>query len=283
MKNSKLRRVLMLAVCAVMLVCLSVGATLAYLTDTTGQITNTFSVGKVNFPPDDENLAGGLDEADVDQNGELEWTTPQEMQAKRVTANSYKLYPGHDYVKDPTIHIDRTSDDCWVFFTINKTDLSFTHTTTTGEGDDAVTTTVTKNDIQAGNKDTDSTWTYDTIEKQIAANDWLQLEDSNKNPVMKDGNKVYYYWTKVNGETTDSYSETPWWDVGNKYIDLKIFSGFSIGADLTEGDLPTSAEVTQLQIKIQAYAAQADGFETALAAWNACFATTSTPGGIGGE
>lgn len=286
MKNSKLRRVLMLAVCAVMLVCLSVGATLAYLTDATVQITNTFSVGKVNFPPDDDdesNLAGGLDEADVTPTGEMEWKTPQKVPAKRVTANTYKLYPGHDYIKDPIIHIDRTSDDCWVFFTINKTDLSFTRTKTTGEGANAVTYTVDMQDIQASDKNETSTWEYDTIATQITHNGWMPLVDSNKNQVMKDGNMVYYYPTTVNGNTADSALSIIWWDEDNKYIDLVIFEGFSIKADLTQNELPTSDEVSQLKIEIMAYAAQADGFDTALNAWNACFATSSTPGGNGGE
>lgn len=303
MKNSKLRRVLMLAVCAVMLVCLSVGATLAYLTDTTAQIINTFSVGKVNFPPDDDDsdLAGGLDEADVDDRGNLYYvdknddskkTTDKDaakmdndgepVPAARERVNTYKLYPDHDYVKDPTIHIDRTSDDCWVFFTINKTDLTFTRTTTTGEGDNATTTTTSMSDIQAGDKVEGSTWEYGRIATQIETNGWQPLKDANNQQVKKDGNMVYYYSTTVNALTDDSCTNA-WWDEDNEYIDLVIFEGFSIGANLTQENLPTSDEVNQLKIEIKAYAAQADGFDTALAAWNACFATTSTPGGIGGE
>lgn len=100
MKNSKLRRVLLLLACAVLLVSLSVGATLAYLTSTTGVVENTFTVGKVKIE---------LDEADVDQYGE-----PQ-AGAARVQKNEYKLVPAHTYVKDPTVYVLADSEPCYVY------------------------------------------------------------------------------------------------------------------------------------------------------------------------
>ncbi len=103
MKNSKLRRVLMLAVCAVMLVCLSVGATLAYLTSQ-DSVTNTFTVGKVAIT---------LDETDVDVYGVKDGEN-------RVKANTYKLIPGHSYIKDPTIHVAADSENCWLFVKVEN-------------------------------------------------------------------------------------------------------------------------------------------------------------------
>ena len=52
MKNSKLRRILLTLACAVLLVSLSVGATLAYLTSVTAEVQNTFTVGKVQITLD---------------------------------------------------------------------------------------------------------------------------------------------------------------------------------------------------------------------------------------
>lgn len=101
MKNSKLRKVLLLACSAVLLVCLSVGATLAYLTSN-ATVTNTFSVG---------NVAITMDEADVDDST---------VNADRDTANSYKLLPGHKYTKDPTIHVAAGSEDCWLFVKVTN-------------------------------------------------------------------------------------------------------------------------------------------------------------------
>ncbi len=91
-------KALVLACCAVLLVITTVFVTVAYLTDTK-TVTNTFTVGKVAIT---------LDEARVKADGTADGTD-------RVTQNEYKLMPGHEYKKDPTIHIDADSEDCWVF------------------------------------------------------------------------------------------------------------------------------------------------------------------------
>ena len=100
MKNSKLRRILLTLACAVLLVSLSVGATLAYLTSTTNVVENTFTVGKVKID---------LDEADVDQYGVVIAGND------RVEENEYKLLPGHTYTKDPIVYVEAGSEQCYVF------------------------------------------------------------------------------------------------------------------------------------------------------------------------
>lgn len=100
MKNSKLRKVLLLACSAVLLVCLSVGATFAYLTST-DTVENTFTVGQVHIT---------LDEAKVDEAGKA--ITGEK--AERVKANSYKLMPGGEYDKDPTVTVLAKSEEAYV-------------------------------------------------------------------------------------------------------------------------------------------------------------------------
>jgi hypothetical protein len=100
----KLNKAILLALCAVLLVTASVMGTLAYLTHTTGPVTNTFTVCNVSI---------SLDEAKVDVYGELDGNT-------RVTENTYKLIPGHNYRKDPMIHVNAGSEDCWVFMKLNN-------------------------------------------------------------------------------------------------------------------------------------------------------------------
>lgn len=97
MKTS--RKVLTLALCAVLLVVASVGVTVAYLTANTEVATNTFTVGKVAIT---------LDETDVDVYGDKDGET-------RVLANTYKLLPGHDYTKDPVVHVAKGSEECYLF------------------------------------------------------------------------------------------------------------------------------------------------------------------------
>lgn len=168
MKNSKLRRALMLVACAVMLVSLSVGATLAYLTAQTGMVTNTFTVGTVSF-----DASAGLDEAKVDVYGvpqKKDTTDPDNLKdapvadakdAYRVTANTYKLIPGHKYVKDPTVHISASSEDGYLFVKV-------------------------VNGI-AGIEATGDT----TIAKQMETLGWTSVGDETNYP------GVYYYKTKV--------------------------------------------------------------------------------------
>lgn len=99
-------KALALALCAVLLVVSTVFVTMAYLTSKTDVVTNTFTVGKVTIT---------LDEADVKSDGTYE----SDVNA-RVDANTYKLIPGHTYIKDPTVHVDDESEDCWLFVKVEN-------------------------------------------------------------------------------------------------------------------------------------------------------------------
>lgn len=91
MKNSKLRRVLLLLACAVMLVSLSVGATLAYLQSTTQTVKNTFTVGFVNI-----GLSEGKVYVEGDDVAEELLGTHTDGGKTRVGQNNYDLFPGHE-------------------------------------------------------------------------------------------------------------------------------------------------------------------------------------------
>lgn len=93
----KTSKVLLLSLCAVLLVTASVLGTMAYLTSQ-DQVVNTFTVG---------NVAITLDEKDVDNSTSGE--------NDRDKANVYKLMPGHNYEKDPIVHVDANSEDCYLF------------------------------------------------------------------------------------------------------------------------------------------------------------------------
>ena len=100
----KTSKALLLMLCAVLLVAASVLGTMAYLTSQ-DSVTNTFTVGKVEIK---------LDEAKANADGTLV------QGADRVKANSYKLLPGHTYTKDPTIHVDASSEDCYLFVKVEN-------------------------------------------------------------------------------------------------------------------------------------------------------------------
>lgn len=95
----KLRKAMLALVCALALVVGSVMGTMAYLTSTTDTVTNTFTVGNVVIT---------LDETDVDVYGVKD-------SENRVTENTYKLIPGGTYLKDPTIHVEKGSEEAYLF------------------------------------------------------------------------------------------------------------------------------------------------------------------------
>ena len=96
------RKVLMIALCAVLLVSISVMGTMAYLTSQ-ASVTNTFTVGKVAIK---------LDEAKANADGTLV------QGADRVDANSYKLLPGQTYNKDPMVTVLKDSEKSYIRMTV---------------------------------------------------------------------------------------------------------------------------------------------------------------------
>lgn len=188
MKTRKLRKFLMLLASALLLVSVTVGATVAYLTST-DEVVNTFTVG---------NVALTLDEAPVDGNG-------KETTGDRVKANSYKLFPGKEYDKDPTVHIGANSENGWLFVKIT-------------------------NEIAAIENQSK------TIASQMVTNGWVALADG-----------VYYLENQV---------------VAGK--DYPVFEKFTIADAVTKEELAAYANET---VKIQAYMVQAEGFDSATAAW----------------
>lgn len=96
----KFWKALALVGCALLLVVASVAGTYAILTSKTATVSNTFTAGNVQIT---------LDETDYDVYGLNKETDD------RVTTNEYKLIPGHTYLKDPTIHVTKESEVCYLF------------------------------------------------------------------------------------------------------------------------------------------------------------------------
>lgn len=74
----------------VLIVGISVGGTLAWLTATSGPVTNTFTVGDINIT--------------------LAESTPP----------NYKIVPGGEDNKDPTITVSKNSENCYVYVTVDN-------------------------------------------------------------------------------------------------------------------------------------------------------------------
>lgn len=104
----KAKKVLIMISCAVLLIVGTVFATMAFFTDEES-VTNTFTVGKITID---------LDEAKVDEYG-----TPI-AGADRVKENDYKLIPGHEYTKDPTMTVKNGSEPSYLRMMVTLTGYS---------------------------------------------------------------------------------------------------------------------------------------------------------------
>ena len=91
------KKILALCLVIVLAVTAVTGATLAYFTDTTQKQTNTFTMGDIEITLDEEDISTEKpDRTDEDQEYGV-------------------LMPGISYVKDPTITVEKDSEDCYVF------------------------------------------------------------------------------------------------------------------------------------------------------------------------
>lgn len=101
-KNSG-KKILAMALAVVLLIGVGVGGTLAWLTATSGTVTNTFTVGDVNIELKEHDLV----------NGEL---TNDEV----VEENTYKVLPGTTQPKDPFVRVLANSEDSWIFVQVKE-------------------------------------------------------------------------------------------------------------------------------------------------------------------
>lgn len=110
-----MKKTLTVIIALVLVVVMSVAGTVAYLTSQV-TVTNAFTVGNVTIT---------MDEAKVDVYGVKDGDT-------RVTTNTYRLIPGHTYIKDPVVHVDADSENCWLFVKVENgiSGLEATGTTT---------------------------------------------------------------------------------------------------------------------------------------------------------
>lgn len=95
----KMKKVLLLVLCAALLVGATIAGTVAYLTSQ-AEVKNTFTVGHVAIT---------MDEFDYDDST---------ANADRDIANEYKLIPGQTYIKDPLIHVGAQSENCYLFIQV---------------------------------------------------------------------------------------------------------------------------------------------------------------------
>lgn len=108
------KKILVALLAVVLIIGCTVGATLAWLKDTTDAVTNTFTVGDVEIT---------LKESPYDQ------TTNDYGALTDGQDNSYPIIPGTTYRKNPTVAVETNSEDCWLFVVVEKTNNPDTYLT----------------------------------------------------------------------------------------------------------------------------------------------------------
>lgn len=93
------KKTFIIALCLALVVAFAAGGAIAWLTDTTETVENTFTVGNVKLD---------LYEHDAADNN------------KEVKALSFKMIPGTTAAKDPTVEVQKGSEDCYVFVKITE-------------------------------------------------------------------------------------------------------------------------------------------------------------------
>lgn len=209
------KKLLIMSVAMVLVCAFAVGMTIAYLTST-DEVVNTFTVGNVQIK---------LDEADVDEYG-----VPQGSPAPRVKANTYKLIPGHEYTKDPTVTVLEGSEESYIKMTVTFTKADALDAIFAPNGADLTS-------IFNGYDSTN--WSYKGNTEDTSAN-----------------TRTYEFWYKEAVAAPDA-------DVA---LDA-LFDSITVPGTITNAQLST---IKDMKITVNAYAIQADGFEgNAEAAWAA--------------
>ena len=133
------KKTIALVLACIICVGIGIGGTLAWLTDTTDAVTNTFTTSDIDIT---------LTETGATNN-----------------ANSYKMVPGYTISKDPKVTVSADSEDCWLFVKLEKSanfdtymefvvDSGWTAGTGTAEGQNGVPVGVYFRKITSAEKNT---------------------------------------------------------------------------------------------------------------------------------
>lgn len=102
-KKSGNAKIIVTLLAVVLLIGGTIGGTLAWLTDDSGPVTNTFTVGNIDIELKEHELV----------NGELGGEVVE-------SNNSYKVLPGATQPKDPFVTVKKGSEKCYVYVLVTN-------------------------------------------------------------------------------------------------------------------------------------------------------------------
>ena len=228
------KKTIALLLVLVMIFGISVGGTIAYLTDKE-TVTNTFTVGNVKIK---------LDEAKVDETGtKIDNNGDKVIDDKdRVTSNDYKLLPGMSYTKDPAVTVLEGSEESYIRMIVTVTDCK---------------------DVDAA-IDEVNTIRQKVEETPIQLIDIFEGYDNSKwefKGVKKtddaDYSRIYEFWYK---ETVSGFEGTE-----KRAVKLDpLFTAIKVPGEIDNDSL---AAIKEMEIIVEAHAIQSASFDDAADAW----------------
>lgn len=105
----KTRKPLAIVIASALVAVLGIGSTVAWLTDQSDKVENTFTVGNINI----ELVETGAEDGDEDG----------------LFEKSYKMVPGDTLAKDPTVTVKANSEKCYLFVEVEKSENFDTYLT----------------------------------------------------------------------------------------------------------------------------------------------------------
>lgn len=116
----KKKKLMMAVVSASLVGVVAIGGTLAYLSDKSNEVTNTFNVGSGYVPDDKEHIGLWLDE--TEKTGTENPTAIDKEHRTEVGVKYEEMLPGSVVAKDPTFHLTTGSTDSYVFAQVTGVD-----------------------------------------------------------------------------------------------------------------------------------------------------------------
>lgn len=229
----KQSKAILLVSSAALLVATSVLGTIAYLTST-DEVVNTFSVGKVGIT---------LNETKVDENGEIVYDDNNDP-VKTTEGNVYRIIPGKDYLKDPTMTVEAGSDEAYLRIMMTISDHEDVQK-------------IVDSDVHGLNGD------YAPLLTGWDTDNWI-YHDFAVNDEDNTMTFEFRYKEKVDGfGETDPETGEP---AEEAQVLNPLFTGITIPGTLTSEEV---ASLDEFKITLVGHAIQATGFDDAEAAWAA--------------
>ncbi len=260
-----------ICLCVALVAIAVVGASLAYFTDTTEKVTNTFTMGGVDIKLEEQN-----------------WNADA----------SHKLMPGVTFEKDPTITVEDGSDDSYVFLemSFNKFSSLLWVMAADADADDSINFTLFDTDA-AGNKTLKEEFKNDS--GVFSTTKFIEAAQKNKTVFQAIVNKWFgnithtdwevlsFKWGADNTDTNLLTVKLAYIGGENKGVlkageSVTFMKSFGMPSTVTSEMIDSGDEIggmandfntikKDFEIHFTAYAVQAEGFGSAAEAWNNTF------------